>query len=145
MIDYVDKLLKHWAQEMSVTHTTAGLGVRSAWVDMGKNVGSCDLVRSKAHGRYTATGVATRPSRLRGGVGKVAERLDRAVEALPEHLKLVVEVQYRHNFNTPREKALFLKCSVKIFYKHIHRAHELISVDLPDSYANWSLSYPPCG
>lgn len=137
MIEYVNQLLKHWALEHSVDRSSHDLGYRSTWIK--------ELSGQKSSGRVTARGTATRPTQARAGVGKVAERVDLAVSRLPEHLKLVVDLHYRDSSMTSDEKARYLGCSVNTVYKHIHKSHELLSVDLPDSYARWRDTYPHCG
>jgi DNA-directed RNA polymerase specialized sigma24 family protein len=77
-------------------------------------------------------------------IGVIAERVSQAVGRLPKDLQRVIEVQYLSNSAITREqKAEQLGCSTKTFYKHIHRAHEQLSDDLPDSYASFGSSYPP--
>jgi DNA-directed RNA polymerase specialized sigma24 family protein len=131
MIDYVDRLLKHWAQEMSVNRSGVYLGYGNGWG------GTFTEGDAASTGLLTARGTASRSGPARNDLGKVAERVNQAVERLPEALQEVVSVQYLECPSlTAREKSLKLGCGVATLYNNIHRAHELLSDDLPDSYAN---------
>lgn len=139
MIDYVDRLLKHWAQEMSVHRPGVNLGYCPGWFGVVTEGG-------RSARPLTARGVATRSGPVVTGLGKVAERVNQAVERLPEYLQETISVFYiEASVLTYLQKAERLGCSVKTLYKHIHRAHELLSDDLPDSYVNFSSRYPQCG
>lgn len=141
VIDYVDRLLKHWAQEMNTANSSVSLGYRSGWMSGAISEGGG--VRVKA---LTARGTATRPGPRVHDIGRVAERVDLAVNALPEHLKRVVQVHYLERpGDTIVSKAMAVGCSRKTFYKNIHRAQNELKDDLPDSYVNFTVRYPHCG
>lgn len=140
MIDYVNNLLKHWAQEMSVHRPGGHLGYGGAWMG-----GAVDKPSSHVRIRpLTARGVASPRGAVNTKIGVIAEQVHQAVARLPEELQTVIHVQYLDSSAVTRElKAEALGCSTKTLYKHIHRAHELLSDDLPDSYARFGASYPP--
>lgn len=135
MIEYVDRLLAHWAQEFSVRDAGLSLGYQPGWCSPAiteVGVGSARVV--------TARGTASRPTMARAGVGRVAERVNQAVEKLPEHLKATIKMHYLERPELiASKKADNLKISLRTFHKYIHRAHEVISADLPDSYVHWRI------
>jgi hypothetical protein len=141
MIEYVDKLLRHWAQEMSVSRADVNLGYGRAW-----GGGMMELVGSGGSARLTARATATRSGPVVGGIGKVAERVDQAVERLPADLQEIVNLHYlEYPSASVVEKAQMLGCGKRTFYDNIHRAHKYISNDLPDTYVNFGRIYPHCG
>ncbi len=141
MIDYVDRVLRHWAQEMSVHRPGVNLGYGNAW--RGGMFAEGVQVRNR---RLTARGTASRTGPVLTDIGKVAERVNQAVERLPKALQEVVNVQYlEYSGYTKAQKADVLGCSEKTLYANIHRAHELLSADLPDAYAKFRTTYPHCG
>ncbi|MCB1699704.1 MAG: hypothetical protein KDI14_02540 [Halioglobus sp.] len=136
MIEYVDRLLAHWAQEFSVRDAGVSLGYGQGW-----SGAALAEVSGSSGGAVTARGVASRPTSARSGVGKVAERVNQAVERLPEHLQKGVRVHYlEHPAAKVFFKAQLLGCSSRTFHRVIHMAHEQISSDLPDSYVYWRLT-----
>lgn len=140
MIDYVDRLLRHWAQEMSVHRPGVNLGYGNGW-----SGAFTEGVKGSTR-ELTARGTATRSGPVRTDIGKVAERVNQAVERLPANLQEVVNVYYLEYSSATREqKAEVLSCSVKTLYSNIHKAHENISADLPDAYVNFGATYPHCG
>lgn len=135
MIEYVDRLLVHWAQEFSVRDGGISLGYSPGW-----SGGALAEVSGNPDRAVTARGVASRPTRARTGVGKVAERVNQSVEALPEHLRKAVYTNYFESSGLKVNlKAKKLGVSRRCFYNYIDRAHELISRDLPDTYVHWRL------
>ncbi len=88
----------------------------------------------------TAHGVASRPTTARAGVGRVAERVNQSIELLPEHLREVIYTNYFDSSELKVNlKAKKLGVSASTFHRYMHKAHQQISSDLPDSYALWSL------
>lgn len=144
MIEYVDKLLKHWAQEMQADQVPGSdLGYpRSSWPFEGRPRDDQDGRVWSRPERETAQGTQSRRAPRRGGVGKVAETVDAAVVQLEHDLMVVVVVHYRQPDKTAREKAEFIGISNKTFWKRIHKAHVALSAGLPDSYSHWTGIYP---
>jgi hypothetical protein len=141
MIEYVDKVLKHWAQEMSVTHAAVKLGYGRAW-----GSGLMELVGSSGSGRLTARGTATRSGPVVGRLSKVAERVNQAIEGLPEDLQEIIILHYLdYPSASVVEKAQMLGCGRRTFYDNIHRAHRFLSDALPETYVNFGHTYPHCG
>lgn len=136
----MNNVLKHWAQEMNFHRPGSNLGYGSSWVG-----GAVDKPSSHFRVRpLTARGVASPPGLVNTKIGVIAERVQQAVSRLPESLQTVIHVQYLDQSAVTYElKAEKLGCSAKTLYKHIHKAHELLSEDLPDSYATFGSSYPP--
>jgi hypothetical protein len=143
MIEYVDKVLKHWAQEMSVSRAHVNLGYCRGRV---WGSGMMELVSNSGSGRLTARGTATRSGPVVGRISKVAERVNQAIERLPEDLQEIINLHYLdYPSASVVEKAQMLGCSRKTFYENIHRGHRFLSDDLPDTYANFGDRYPHCG
>lgn len=135
MIVYVDRLLVHWAQELSVRGVSVNLGYRPGWsgaalIDAGR----------KTSRKLTARGSATLSSKSSATVGKVAERVNQSVERLPCHLQKIVRVHYLDGpWLSSAQKSDVIGISVRKYYRDLHAAHAEIGDELPDSYANWKL------
>lgn len=142
MIEYVDRLLVHWAQEFSVRDRGVSLGYGRSW-----SGGALMEVSGDPDRPVTARAVASRPTAARSGVGKVAERVNQAVEQLPEHLQKAVRIHYLEwPAAKVEQKAKILGVSNRSFHNYMHRAHIIISLNLPDSYVTWRLKSPQaCG
>lgn len=135
MIEYVDRLLVHWAQEFSVRDGGISLGYTPGW-----SGGALAEVGGNPDRAVTARGTASRPTRARAGVGKVAERVNQSIEQLPEHLKKAIYMNYFEASGLKvSAKAESLGVSLRTFHNYIHRAHHQISDDLPATYVHWRL------
>ena len=142
VIDYVDRWLKHWAQEMAAMNAEDDLGLRSPnWVAGANAVGS-----ETGRASLRAQGKASRSGPKVCRLGSAAERIDQELQKLSDREKQIIDAYYlSHPHLTVTEKALEVGCSLKTLYKHIHNAHEKLSAALPDSYALRGPSYPQCG
>lgn len=137
MIDYVDRLLVHWAQEFSVRDGGLALGYQSGWIQgVGVQVGG------STRARLTARATASKPTPARAGVGRIAERVNQAVERLPEHLEKAIRLKYLERPGlSGAQNARILGVPTSTFHRYIHRAHELLSDDMPTSFVHWSLKH----
>jgi DNA-directed RNA polymerase specialized sigma24 family protein len=136
MIDYIDRLLQHWAQELAAESTGRGFGAGSSWPFHGKPID--DEERAEfwvKHDRLTAHGKQSRAGAPSSGLGQIAEAVDRAVQDLPGQQRRAIYMHYRYPGRTVEEKASFLGCNRANFWRLINRAHIRISNYLPDSYA----------
>lgn len=120
-----------------MNHGSVGLGYRAGWG------GGVLTEGGQTTRQLTARGVASPPTPARGGIGKVAERVNRAVEALPGDLQRVVRLHYcEAPWASGAEKADVLGVSLRSFHRYVHRSHEAISGYLPESFVGWSPKYP---
>lgn len=136
MIDYIDRLLQHWAQELAVESTGRGFGGGSSWSFHGKPMDDDERAHFWIkHDRLTAHGKQSRKGAPGGGLGPIAERVHAAVQDLPSQQRRAVYMHYRYPGRTADEKAQFLGCNKGNFWKLINKAHTRLSDCLPDSYA----------
>ncbi len=138
MIDYVDRLLVHWAQEFSVRDGGMALGYQAGWIS-----GATTRVGGGTGGKLTARGTASKRTAARSGVGKVAERVNQAVERLPAHLEKAIRQRYVDGPGlSVSQNAVILGVTTRTFHRYIHSAHEALSNDLPTSFVHWQLKRP---
>lgn len=139
MIDYIDRLLKLWANEKAQRGQSVGGGLgypsRSSWVEIGRPQDQA-IATGRRSAQLTARGTATRSSPAPSyGMGAIASRVDQEVAKLPDHERGIIEEHYSKPWLTVEEKAQDRGISKKNIYKHIHKAHTRLAAALPDTWA----------